>query len=530
MDSHGYPAYATHETLLARTATFRPNWISRSSWWVRYLHLAYWLIGRSQPRVLVELGTQAGDSYMGMCQAVREWGLPTRCFAVDTWKGDPHSGTYPEAIYQRLADYEAFCYGDFSTLMRCTFDQAVDSVADGSIDLLHIDGYHTYQAVRHDFDTWLPKMAPGGVVMLHDIDVYHHDFGVYRLWDELKQRFPHFFEAPGFPGLGLIQITPTSPETLLVLPQPGSDEAFLLAQFLGKLGEYEIFRQDAIALHQKELDRSSSDLVKQLISAVFPSGSRVGHLLRKVRHKFFPTSHVPDAQILPQLVVKPGLLPADHPPLYHFYHVYADGHWQPIVLEHFAALKKSGLLDRLGGLYIGCVGHPTNRHKVWDLVRALGIKFEVAAEADGGYEQVTLEPLYRFSLSQEGLVLYAHTKGSYNDVVLNHRWRRSMAHFMISCWPQATAYLTSHEAVGCHWITRENFPRHTDRRPYFGGNFWWAQLGYLKRIGSPKNVMRYDAEMWIGEDPQVKVFDLNPGWPDSGSIHPVAAFNGVGAP
>jgi hypothetical protein len=78
--------------------------------------------------------------------------------------------------------------------------------SDSSIDLLHIDGYHTREAVSQDFSTWLPKVRDGGVVLFHDIMVRssegHPNFGVWSFWDDLKAQHKTWQFAHGF-GLGI---------------------------------------------------------------------------------------------------------------------------------------------------------------------------------------------------------------------------------------------------------------------------------------------------------------------------------------
>ena len=92
-----------------------------------------------------------------------------------------------------LEDFRAHhdpLYAGFSSLLRSTFDDALGSFDDGTIDLLHIDGYHTYEAVSHDFEAWLPKVSRQGIVLFHDIVERRRDFGVWRLWHEVRAKYP----------------------------------------------------------------------------------------------------------------------------------------------------------------------------------------------------------------------------------------------------------------------------------------------------------------------------------------------------
>jgi hypothetical protein len=186
--------------------TFRPRRYrpGNRGAWSGHLPFAHDLIAVLRPSLLVELGTHLGESYFGMCQSVEENGVSCKCYAVDTWQGDPQAGFYDESVFTEVDAYNRQNYSSFSKLLRSSFDAARDSFADQTIDLLHIDGLHTYEAVRHDFDTWWPKVRPGGVVLFHDTAARHDDFGVWKLWEELSRQFPHF-EFTHWWGLGVLQ-------------------------------------------------------------------------------------------------------------------------------------------------------------------------------------------------------------------------------------------------------------------------------------------------------------------------------------
>src|SRR5262245_57272541 len=113
--------------------------------WIGHLALGAWVVRQLAPTVLVELGTHTGNSYFSFCQSVVEAGLATKCFAIDTWRGDAHSGEYDEQVFADVHAHNEQHYAGFSRLLRMTFDAALEQFADGSIELFHLDGLHTYE-------------------------------------------------------------------------------------------------------------------------------------------------------------------------------------------------------------------------------------------------------------------------------------------------------------------------------------------------------------------------------------------------
>jgi hypothetical protein len=184
---------------------WRPSRPRIDSAWIGHIPFAHWVVDAARPNLLVELGTFSGASYAGFCEAVVQTGQQTRCFAVDTWQGDEHIGSYGEQTYADFSAFNAQRYGGFSKALRMTFDAAAGHFADGSIDLLHIDGFHTYDAVRHDFETWRGKLSERAIVLFHDTAERKGDFGVWKYWEELRREHAGF-EFLHSHGLGVLRV------------------------------------------------------------------------------------------------------------------------------------------------------------------------------------------------------------------------------------------------------------------------------------------------------------------------------------
>ena len=130
------------------TFNFRNRFKSDVVNWHRHFNFGFDLIRCLEPKSVVELGVHKGDSYFCFCESIKQLSLDSKCYGIDTWKGDQHSGNYEEEVYQEVERFNKEFYANFSYLVRDRFESAINQFSSESIDLLHIDGCHTYEACQ----------------------------------------------------------------------------------------------------------------------------------------------------------------------------------------------------------------------------------------------------------------------------------------------------------------------------------------------------------------------------------------------
>jgi hypothetical protein len=89
-------------------------WVGRTAW-------AYWLISALKSKFLVELGTHGGGSYFSFCQSVIDNELDTKTYAVATWAGEDHAGSYAQSVFENVSRFNHEHFATLSTLIKMTF-------------------------------------------------------------------------------------------------------------------------------------------------------------------------------------------------------------------------------------------------------------------------------------------------------------------------------------------------------------------------------------------------------------------------
>lgn len=169
------------------------------------------LVQARRPRHVLEIGTARGGTLFLLTQSAA---ADAHVVSLDL-PGGRNGGGYPEwkgALYRRFASGNRRL-----TLIRGNSHEEAsrDAVArlagPEGFDLIMIDADHSYAGVKRDFELYSPLLAPGGMIVMHDILVNRFDpeIDVAPFWAEVKQRFPATRELvedreQGVFGIGLV--------------------------------------------------------------------------------------------------------------------------------------------------------------------------------------------------------------------------------------------------------------------------------------------------------------------------------------
>jgi cephalosporin hydroxylase len=174
-DYRGYGAYRSLEPMQVREE-FRPFAEA---------------IAAINPETVCEIGTARGGSYY----VWRRFLDATTYISIDLPGGrfgGGHSTRRAEFLATALApdDVEqAFVRGNSHAPETA---RRIEQILDGrTIDFLFIDGDHTYEGVKDDFEQYSSFVADGGIIALHDIVNIEHDPAVEvdHFWRELRDEF-----------------------------------------------------------------------------------------------------------------------------------------------------------------------------------------------------------------------------------------------------------------------------------------------------------------------------------------------------
>ena len=159
---------------------------------------------------VLEIGSLYGGTFYVLCKLSK---LAGKKISIDY----PAYDNQEESMRQRktqekmktFADDVHIIQGDSHNLSTI---EALKNILNGEeLDFIFIDGDHTYEGVKKDFEMYIPFLKDGGYVAFHDINdtEFHRGLNchVAKFWNELKDYKKIEFNSHSmYMGIGVVQV------------------------------------------------------------------------------------------------------------------------------------------------------------------------------------------------------------------------------------------------------------------------------------------------------------------------------------
>ncbi|GIW67117.1 MAG: hypothetical protein KatS3mg095_1015 [Candidatus Parcubacteria bacterium] len=145
------------------------------------------------PKYIMEIGTANGGTLFCFCKLARD---DATIISIDLPEGQ-FGGGYPEwkiPIYQafKKENQKLYLLREDSHKQE-TLEKVKEILNGNQLDFLFIDGDHSYEGVKKDFEMYSPLVRKGGIIAFHDIvahPIYTECF-VIDFWKEIKNNFSY---------------------------------------------------------------------------------------------------------------------------------------------------------------------------------------------------------------------------------------------------------------------------------------------------------------------------------------------------
>lgn len=149
-----------------------------------------------KPKYVMEIGTASGGTLFSFCKLASEEAI---IISIDL-PGGLFGGGYSEwkmPIYQVFKKEKQNLYLlRKNSHQKETLEEVLKILNGKQLDFLFIDGDHTYEGVKKDFEMYSPLVKKGGIIVFHDIAVHplETDCFVHDFWKEIKKRDNYKFK------------------------------------------------------------------------------------------------------------------------------------------------------------------------------------------------------------------------------------------------------------------------------------------------------------------------------------------------
>ena len=175
------------------------------------IHYAF--IRNLKPKHVLCVGSRKGFIPATLALAVKDNGVGHVDFVDAGYDQDNYEKHWSGVGFWKKEDphghFAKIGIADFITTYVMTTEEYARKFPKKRYQYIYIDGDHSYEGVKLDYNLFCPKLDQYGFMSFHDITEHGYLdkglFGVWKFWNEIKKEHSIMFPLPNSTGLGIIQ-------------------------------------------------------------------------------------------------------------------------------------------------------------------------------------------------------------------------------------------------------------------------------------------------------------------------------------